>query len=64
MQHDNVQPSIGHNGGGSGKSWFGNKGSPMGTLLTPCLQEVWRYGVVKGLVANRAALPADLPCTC
>lgn len=36
----------------------------MGSLLAPCLQEVWRYGVVKGLVANWAVPHADLPCTC
>lgn len=33
----------------------------MGSLLAPCLQELWRDKVVKGLVANRAALPANLP---
>lgn len=36
----------------------------MGTFLAPCLQEVWRYGVAKGVVANWAVFHADLPCTC
>lgn len=36
----------------------------MGTLLALCLQEVWRYGVLTGLAANWAGLPADLPRPC
>jgi len=63
MQCGDAQTSAGHDGDGSGKGRVGNGGSPVGTLLAPCFPEVWRYGVVKEMVANQPGLRTDLPCT-
>lgn len=53
VQHGNVQPNTGHDGGSSGRAGLGMR-ELWWAPSSLCVSGLWRCSVVKGLVANKA----------